>query len=533
MPTAGRNADPAAPAASSAALSASVAARSGPAGSRPRVGIVVAGQGSLTPVEAYAALRDGYEPVFLVRSPAPDDEPPVDKSPDDEVPDTALTATMTALARRAEVCWLPPARRLSRPDLPAGLRGVTTFCADGVPIALELAAELGLPALGAGGGRSLYDKAAQRAALGPGLSPRFVALPHPCCATLTGPDPHAGCNRQEWARAANVLGLPAVLKPVHGQASRGVRRIATAADLMAAWKDLADLAAARTELAADADDCAATRGKAAEPEWLLEEFLAGHDRWPRAAYLSVESVVSDSRVRHVALTRKLPLVEPFRELGQYLLPADPREPDDDALLAAASDALARLRVTNAVTHTELTMTPDGPKVIEVNARLGGLVRELVGAGRGIDLARLAAAVAVGDRPDDAAVAMGDRPEYAYPAAESPPGAGLVFQYAPLAPVQPAVLRQVHGLDAVMSLAGVDKYLPHVAAGQLLPGGTETVTMGVVSGWCRDEDELAAVLTEVERLLTYEFLLGADGEPDAEDAEPACCDTRGRVMRSVR
>ena len=32
----------------------------------PRLGIVVAGQGSVTPIEAYSALRGNYHPVFLV-----------------------------------------------------------------------------------------------------------------------------------------------------------------------------------------------------------------------------------------------------------------------------------------------------------------------------------------------------------------------------------------------------------------------------------------------------------------------------------
>jgi hypothetical protein len=449
---------------------------------RPRLGIVVAGQGSVTPVEAYSALRDSYDPVFLVVA---------GESAAEEADSAKLAATLRALARRAEVCWLPAAQP-SRWVLPPirDLSGITTFCADGVEVAASLASEAGLPALAAGGGRGLYDKVAQRAALGPELSPRSVALPAPCCsAELGASSPHIPCTGQEWERVAERLGFPAVLKPARGQASRGVRRV----------EDYAGLRAARREIAGQPG-----------AGWLLEEYLTGDDRWPRAGYVSVESVVSRSEIRHVALTRKLPMAAPFREVGQYLLPRTLEDPADRAVLDATSQALSRLGVRNAVTHTELKLTPGGPKIIEVNGRVGGLVRELVKAGRGVDLARAAAAVAMGARPDC-------QPEAA---------AALVFQYGPLAPVRPAVFQRAHGVDAVLSLAGVDRYLSHVAVGEHLRGGTETVTMGVVSGACRDEDELAALLTGLEQVLCYEFRFEPDGEP-------VRCDTRGIPIRRTQ
>ncbi len=465
----------------------------------PRLAIVVAGQGSLPPIEVYSALRGSYQPVFLAVPAAENDQAPGS---------AALESALRALARRAEVHWLPAEGRRSVAAAASigGLSGVTTFCADGVQLACRLASDLGLPPLAADDGRALFDKVAQRAALGAELSPNHLPLPAPCCPTEpAGTDRHTRCNRQEWERAALAIGFPAVLKPARGQASRGVRRIA----------DLADLRAARQEIFTAGPRHPSNRTPAGtEPAWLLEEYLAGQDHWPRAAYVSVESVISGSDIRHVALTRKLPMTAPFRELGQYLLlrtPADPKLAGEHyALLDIASRALTRLRVRNAVTHTELTLTPDGPKVIEVNARLGGLIRDLVRAGRGVDLARAAAAVAVGGRPDGIG-------------GTDPTAGGLVFQYGPLAPVQPAVFTGAHGVDAALALAGVDRYLPHIAAGDLLAGGTETVTMAVVSGTCQDEPELAAVVTELERLLCYEYRLQPDGRPMR-------CDARGIPVR---
>src|ERR1700722_132171 len=70
------------------------------------------------------------------------------------------------------------------------------------------------------------------------------------------------------------------------------------------------------------------------------------------------------------------------------------------LASAARAAHDVLGVTDGITHAEYKLTPDGPKVIELNARLGGdLIPYLGLLGSGIDPGLAAAAVACGQRPE--------------------------------------------------------------------------------------------------------------------------------------
>ena len=73
--------------------------------------------------------------------------------------------------------------------------------------------------------------------------------------------------------------------------------------------------------------------------------------------------------------------------------------DDGSFRDILQRAHAALGFTEGFTHTEFRLTPLGPKVIEMNPRLGGDLIPYLGKGTtGIDPALAAAAVAVGRRP---------------------------------------------------------------------------------------------------------------------------------------
>ena len=72
-------------------------------------------------------------------------------------------------------------------------------------------------------------------------------------------------------------------------------------------------------------------------------------------------------------------------------------PDLASVMRAAHEALG---FTDGMTHAEYKLTPDGPQVIEVNARLGGdLIPYLGLRASGMDPGLAAAAVACGQRPE--------------------------------------------------------------------------------------------------------------------------------------
>ncbi|MFF2956996.1 ATP-grasp domain-containing protein [Kitasatospora sp. NPDC057965] len=172
--------------------------------------------------------------------------------------------------------------------------------------------------------------------------------------------------------AAERIGYPVVVKPAAGAGSIGVRR----AD---GSRDLAD---AYTRAAAHADDGFGV---------LVEEYLDGPE-------VSVECVTALGMTTAVAVTRKQLGAEPFfEEVGHSVEAGDP-------LLAIAGPvavaALKALGFTNGVSHVEMRLTDTGPRLIEVNGRLGGdLIPHLVREATGIDLPLAAADIALGLEPD--------------------------------------------------------------------------------------------------------------------------------------
>ena len=63
-------------------------------------------------------------------------------------------------------------------------------------------------------------------------------------------------------------------------------------------------------------------------------------------------------------------------------------------------AHAAVGYTTGWTHTELRLTPDGPKVVEINARVGGdRIPDLARLALGVDIGQAVAAAACGQRPD--------------------------------------------------------------------------------------------------------------------------------------
>ena len=107
----------------------------------------------------------------------------------------------------------------------------------------------------------------------------------------------------------------------------------------------------------------------------------------------------------VAVTGRMPLAEPFRETGAFLpCVLDSSEQRDVAQMAVI--AARALGVRCGCLHTEIKLTGDGPRIIEVNGRVaGGGIADLVAAVKGIDMYESAVRSAL-SKP--VAVAIGGR-----------------------------------------------------------------------------------------------------------------------------
>jgi hypothetical protein len=243
--------------------------------------------------------------------------------------------------------------------------GLTTFLDAGM-VELACAAEgLGLPFHSPETAAALTDKARQRRALADaGLDmPPF---------RLIGPDHSvAGLSDVEAE-----VGWPAVLKPRSAQGSRYTFLVRDEAELENLLHALGP----------------------GRPAMVLEGYLADDPARaddPYGGYVSVESVVSDGLISHLALTGRFPPAGNFRETG-FFIPAALDAGSRSAVLDLATRAIGALGVHTGCLHTEVKFTPDGPRIIEVNGRVGGGVPEMLERAAGVSLLDLTLRVALGE-----------------------------------------------------------------------------------------------------------------------------------------
>jgi biotin carboxylase len=313
---------------------------------------------------------------------------------------------------------MDPAAVVSAARQVAGLRpvaGVLTWAENHVVDAAAAAAALSLPGPGPAAVLRCRDKLATRSALA------RCGVPQPRFA--------AASDLGQALTAAAALGYPVVLKPRAGVASEGVVLVSDPAQLAAEFPATRGVPAPDVPLSGAAV--------------LVEEYLAGPE-------ISVDSVVQGGRVLPVFVARKQTGFAPyFEETGHLVSASDPLLADP-ALLGVLDRVHAALGYTDGCTHAELKLTSDGPKLIEVNGRLGGdLIPYLGLRASGIDPGLALAAVACGEAPDLSASAGAV--------------AGIRFFYPP----RPAALVASVGFDTAGLPPGLDLLVPLVAAGAVV------------------------------------------------------------------
>lgn len=178
--------------------------------------------------------------------------------------------------------------------------------------------------------------------------------------------------------AAQQIGYPVVLKPRALAASLGVVLVHDAEEL--------------AEQFSYARDTTVPEAPHYDVAVLVEEFADGPE-------ISIDCAVFRGQVHPICLARKEIGYPPyFEEIGHRVDAADPLL-SDATLLQILAAAHAAVGFTDGMTHTELRLTSTGPKIIEINARIGGdLIPYLGLRTTGIDPGLAAAAIACGLEP---------------------------------------------------------------------------------------------------------------------------------------
>lgn len=244
------------------------------------------------------------------------------------------------------------------------LQGVVTFWEEDVPTCAHIAHHLGLPGntpVAAMNARSKYH---MREAL------QNAGVPVPNFRLITG--------EASLIQACKELKLPAVLKPEWGADSEWVTRVKNADHALEVYRENRHRARVQDSLF-----------PYPPARFVLEEFLTGPE-------VSVEGVVQDGQVTLYAIIDKAKMDDiSFIERGETTPSRFPL-PVQNAIRDMVVSGVKAQGLFNSGIHAEVKITPEGPRIVEIGARMGGdCIQPLVKRVYGINLAEENIRVALG------------------------------------------------------------------------------------------------------------------------------------------
>lgn len=189
-------------------------------------------------------------------------------------------------------------------------------------------------------------------------------------------------NEKEFLEAIQEMPGDMIVKPADNAGSRGVILLKK------------DPVSGRMEPSNALEVYAYSKGNSRNGIVMVEEFMEGEE-------VSVESMTVNGETTVIAITDKMTTPPPyFVELGHV-------EPSHHPLLLqeqikeVTKKAVSAIRLQNGPAHTEIKLTKEGPKIVELAARLGGdfITSRLVPLSTGVDMVGNSVILATGGKID--------------------------------------------------------------------------------------------------------------------------------------
>ncbi len=184
-------------------------------------------------------------------------------------------------------------------------------------------------------------------------------------------------NREEYNEAVLKFNIPFIVKPADNSGSRGIVKIENLTDKKAIF-----------------DAYEYSKSQSRNGDVVVEEFMSGPE-------VSVETLTVNGVCHVIQITDKITTGAPhFVEMGH----TQPSVLDDETkrrISYVAKQANKAIGITNGPSHTEVIVAKDGPKIVELGARLGGdcITTHLVPLSTGVDMVENCIKIALGEVPD--------------------------------------------------------------------------------------------------------------------------------------
>lgn len=182
---------------------------------------------------------------------------------------------------------------------------------------------------------------------------------------------------EEYLKVVNNFNKPFIVKPADNSGSRGI--------------DLVD-DIQNEKIVREAFEYSQRYSRSGDV--LVEEYMTGPE-------VSVETISVNGNCHVIQITDKLTTGAPyFVEMG-HSQPSQLAESIKEEIKIVAKDAVRAIGIKNGPSHTEIKVTKDGPKIVELGARLGGdnITTHLTPLSTGVDMVESCIRIAMGGKPD--------------------------------------------------------------------------------------------------------------------------------------
>ena len=184
-------------------------------------------------------------------------------------------------------------------------------------------------------------------------------------------------NEKEYIEVVKQFNVPFIVKPADSSGSRGIFEIIDITD-----KQLIKEAYYYCKPFSRGGDV------------IVEEYMSGPE-------VSVETLSIDGVCHVIQITDKLTTGAPhYVEMG-HSQPSRHSKEISENISKVAKAANKALGITDGPSHTEIIVTSEGPKIVEVGARLGGdnITTHLVPLSTGVNMVECCIKIALGEKPD--------------------------------------------------------------------------------------------------------------------------------------
>jgi len=229
---------------------------------------------------------------------------------------------------------------------------------------------------------------------------------------VPSPDFEYVWSREDARRAVSRLGLPAVIKPADNMGARGVRLLSHKREIDDAFTD--------------------ARRASVSGMLIIEEFMKGEE-------LSIDALVWDGRIEITGIADRIINGSPyFIELGHTMPSIMPQKVQEQAV-EVMKQGIRALGIDTGAAKGDIKITPEGPKIGELAARLSGgfMSGYTYPLATGVNLMSAALRISMGEDPGDLT------PRFNRVAAER----------AIIPP--PGKITSIKGLDQARALPGVE------------------------------------------------------------------------------